>query len=116
MSSVEVPYCPDEGDLIWIDFDPQVGREQAGRRPALVLSPLSYNQKVGLCVLCPITTRIKGFPFEVRIPDHAGVRGAVLADQVKSLSWEMRRASFVAQAPAALRSDVRAKLRALLRF
>ncbi len=81
---------PRRGDVVWIDFDPQAGSEQAGRRPAVVLSPTAYNDKVGLALFCPITRRIKGYPFEVRIPAGLNVRGAILADQIKSLDWRSR--------------------------
>jgi mRNA interferase MazF len=83
---------PDRGDAIWITLDPQAGHEQAGRRPALVLSPASYNEKVGLALLCPITSQVKGYPFEVPIPAGLTVSGVILADQVKSLDWRVRRA------------------------
>ena len=83
-------YVPDAGDIVWIDFDPQAGREQAGHRPALVLSPAAYNDKTSLMLCCPMTTRVKGYPFEVTI---AGSKdGVVLADQVKSLDWRKRNA------------------------
>lgn len=115
-SSRNEPYCPDAGDIIWLQFDPQAGREQAGHRPAIVLSPRSYNQRARLCVLCPITNQAKGYPFEVIIPDDGGpvVGGAVLADQVKSLSWQERSAEFACVAHADVLAEVRAKVRALL--
>ncbi len=78
-------YAPDRGDAVWLTFNPQAGHEQAGRRPALVLSPAAYNRKVGLAVFCPITNQIKGYPFEVMIPHGLRVSGAVLSDQVKNL-------------------------------
>ena len=77
-------YVPDRGDAVWLDFDPQAGHEQAGRRPAIVLSPAGYNRKVGLAIFCPVTTRIKGYPFEVVIPEGLKISGAILADQVKN--------------------------------
>src|SRR5436190_5164045 len=92
-------YCPEAGDIININFDPQEGREQQGRRPALVLTPRGYNRRAGLCVLCPITNQRKGYPFEVAIPPGHLVTGVVLADQVKSLSWERRNASLRCAAP-----------------
>ena len=88
-------YVPSRGDAIWITLDPQAGHEQAGRRPALVISPASYNGKVGLAVLCPITNQLKGYPFEVMIPAGLKVGGVVLSDQVKSLDWRIRRAEFI---------------------
>jgi mRNA interferase MazF len=108
-------YVPERGDLVWINFQPQAGREQSGRRPALVLSPAAYNGKVGLALLCPITNQAKGYPFEVRVPDGLGVTGVVLADHVKSLDWCLRDAAFLAKAPAAMVDDVLAKLATLLR-
>ena len=110
------PYCPERGDLIWISFDPQTGREQAGRRPALVLSPRIYNQLARLCVLCPLTSRAKGYSFEVAYPEGIGgiAGGVVLADQVKSMSWVERQAEFAGVAHAAVLADVGAKVRALL--
>jgi len=83
-------YIPDSGDIVWIAFNPQAGHEQAGHRPALVLSPAAYNGKVGLAILCPITSQVKGYPFEVQIPDGLKVSGAILSDQVKSLDWKAR--------------------------
>ena len=81
---------PERGDVVWLDFTPQRGHEQAGRRPALVLSPRAYNDKVGLAIVCPITGQKKGYPFEVDIPDGHGVTGVILADQVRSLDWRAR--------------------------
>ena len=94
-----VSQAPARGDTVWIDFDPQTGSEQAGRRPAVVLSPLSYNRTVGLALLCPITSRVKGYPFEVALPPGLPVRGVVLADQIKSLDWRARRAEALASLP-----------------
>src|SRR3954471_14030479 len=88
----EPTYVPQRGDAVWITLTPQAGHEQAGRRPALVLSPASYNGKVGLALLCPITSQIKGYPFEVRLPDGLPVAGVVLADQIKALDWRARHA------------------------
>ena len=81
--------APDRGHVVWLTFNPQAGHEQAGRRPALVLSPKSYNAKVGLMLCCPITSRAKGYPFEVALPADLGIAGVVLADQVKSLDWRV---------------------------
>src|SRR5580692_1036593 len=83
-------YVPDAGDLIWLSFSPQAGREQAGRRPALVLSPRGYNERAGLCAVCPVTSRAKGYPFEVALPDGLAVAGVVLSDHVKSADWQVR--------------------------
>lgn len=106
------PYCPDTFDLVWLNFDPQVGREQAGRRPAFVLSARSYNQKSGLCVVCPVTSQVKGYPFEVTIPSGA-VEGVVLADQVKSLAWFPRDCEFITTC-AEIGDEVMGKLESLL--
>jgi mRNA interferase MazF len=105
-------YVPDTGDIVWLSFDPQAGHEQAGHRPALVLSPAAYNEKTGLMACCPMTTQTKNYPFEVVI---AGIPpSAVLADQVKSLDWRKRRARKKGAVSAAELADVRAKLRALI--
>ena len=103
---------PEAGDIVWLEFDPQAGHEQAGHRPAVVLSPAAYNGKTSLMVCCPVTTRIKGYPFEVAIagkPDSV-----VLADQVKSLDWRARRATRKGRVSAAELEEVRGKLRALV--
>jgi mRNA interferase MazF len=88
-------YTPKRGDLIWLDFDPQAGHEQAGRRPALVLSAYSYNTKTKRCLACPITSKIKGYPFEVLLPAGLPIQGAVLADHIKNLDWVARRVGFI---------------------
>ena len=105
---------PDRGDAVWITLDPQAGHEQAGRRPALVLSPAAYNERVGLALLCPITGQIKGYPFEVLIPKGLKVEGAVLSDQVKSLDWRAREAELACKLPAAVTEMVLKKLNTLL--
>ena len=92
-------WTPERGDIVWITMNPTAGHEQSGRRPALVLSPGSYNSKVGLAILCPITSQAKGYPFEVRIPDGLTVEGVVLSDQAKSLDWRSRGAEFACSAP-----------------
>ena len=92
-------YVPRRGDLVWLSFSPQAGYEEAGRRPALVLSPSAYNGKVGLAVFCPITSHVKGYPFEVPIPAGLGVEGVVLADQVRNLDWRVRRAELIGGLP-----------------
>ena len=107
-------YVPERGDVIWIDFDPQAGHEQAGRRPALVLSPRSYNRPAGLVLLCPITTQAKGYPFEVAISAGLRVDGVVLTDQVKNMDWKQRRAAFLCQMPAEILSEVVEKLLPLI--
>ncbi len=105
-------YVPDAGDIVWLHFDPQAGHEQAGHRPALVISPAAYNGKTDLMLCCPMTTQIKGYPFEVPI---AGDRpGAVLADQVKSLDWVARKALRKGRASAAEFAQVQGKILALI--
>jgi mRNA interferase MazF len=108
-------YVPERGDVVWITLNPQTGHEQAGRRPAVVLSPRSYNGKVGLAILCPITSQVKGYPFEVQIPSGLEVRGAILADQVKSLDWRAREAELTCTLPAEAIAEVLQKIRVLLR-
>jgi len=110
------PYCPDEGDIIWIDFDPQKGHEQRGHRRALVLTPIAYNKRVKLCILCPITSEVKGYPLEMPVPPGGTTDSAVLCDQVKSLSWLERRSQFIERAPAELMAHVRAMVKALLKI
>jgi mRNA interferase MazF len=107
-------YVPQRGDLVWLTFDPQAGHEQAGRRPALVLSPASYNGKSGLALMVPITSRAKGYPFEVPLPPDLPVAGVVLADQLRSLDWGARRAELICAAPTTVLEEVLAKAGALL--
>lgn len=108
-------YVPDSGDIVWIMFNPQAGHEQAEHRPALVLSPKAYNGKVGLVLLCPITSQIKGYPFEVLIPEGLEVKGAILSDQVKSLDWQARKAEFSCKLPPEKFNEVVKKLSTLIR-
>lgn len=107
------PYVPDSGDIVWLAFDPQAGHEQAGHWSALVISPASYNGKTSLMVCCPLTTQIKGHPFEV-LTDVGGVAGAVLSDQVKSLDWRVRNAKKKGSVAPNVMLHVRAKIKALL--
>ncbi len=107
-------YAPERGDAVWLDFNPQSGHEQAGRRPAIVVSPSSYNRKVGLALFCPITNQAKGYPFEVAIPKNAKVSGVVLSDQLKSLDWQARNVEFIAKLPDSVIEDVLKKLKTLL--
>ncbi len=109
-------YIPDSGDIIWITFNPQAGHEQTGRRPALVLSPASYNGKVNLALLCPITSQIKGYPFEVLIPKGLKVRGAILSDQIKNLDWKARNAEFADKLPNTELDEVVQRIKILLPF
>jgi len=105
---------PGRGHVVWISFNPQAGHEQAGRRPAVVLSPSAYNGKTGLAIMCPITNQSKGYPFEVLIPEGSGVTGVVLADQVKSLDWRSRRAEFTGVLPEGTMIEILEKLATLL--
>ena len=107
-------FIPDRGDLVWINMQPQAGYEQSGRRPATVLSPKSYNGKVGLALLCPITSQIKGYPFEVMIPSELKVKGVILSDQVKSLDWKIRKAEFCDKLPQDVILEIIKKLETLL--
>ena len=107
-------YTPNRADVVWIIFSPQAGHEQAGRRPALVLSPAAYNSKVGLAILCPITSQIKGYPFEVLIPAGLKISGAILSDQLKSLDWKVRQAELICELPSATVDEVLQKLNTLL--
>ncbi len=107
-------YTPDRGDVVWITLNPQAGHEQAGRRPSVVLSPAAYNARVGLALFCPVTSKEKGYPFEVRIPAGLPVAGVVLADQIKSLDWRARQAELVARLPLQTTQEVLQKLLVLL--
>jgi mRNA interferase MazF len=99
-------YVPRRGDLVWLTFDPQAGHEQAGRRPAFVLSPEAYNRKTGLFLACPITSKVKGYPFEVPLPAGLLVSGVILTDQIKSLDWKARKAEFAAETSDVVIQDV----------
>jgi mRNA interferase MazF len=107
-------YVPARGEVVWITLNPQPGHEQSGRRPALVLSPSAYNGKVGLAILCPITSQTKGYPFEVAIPSGSKLAGVVLADQVKNLDWRVRKAEFICKLPRKTTDEVLGKLGTLL--
>lgn len=107
-------YVPERGDAVWLDFNPQSGHEQAGRRPAIVVSPSSYNRKVGLALFCPITNQAKGYPFEVAIPKNAKVSGVVLSDQIKSLDWQARNVEFIAKLSDSVIEEVLKKIKTLL--
>lgn len=108
------PRAPARGDLVWLDFTPQAGHEQRGHRPALVVSPLPYNRKVGLALCCPVTSTVRGYPFEVALPADGKVTGVVLADQIKSLDWRARQATRIANAPEGVVAEVLAKIQTLL--
>ena len=107
-------YVPRRGDIVWLSFDPQAGHEQAGRRPAFVLSPESYNRKTGLFLACPITSKVKGYPFEVALPDGLAVSGVILADQIKSLDWKVRKAELAASTGDDVSEDVLALILPLI--
>ena len=107
-------YVPSRGDLVWLQFNPRAGHEQAGHRPALVISPSSYNRRVGLALCCPVTSQVKGYPFEVLLPAGLGVEGAVLSDQLKSLDWRVRKARRIASAPADVLEETVGKILALV--
>ncbi|MCL4416212.1 MAG: endoribonuclease MazF [Actinobacteria bacterium] len=107
-------YIPDRGHIIWITFNPQAGHEQMGRRPALILSPAAYNTKTNLAVMCPITSSIKGYPFEVAVPDNLPIKGAVLSDQVKNLDWKIRKAEYCCDVKSDTLKEVLLKLQTLL--
>jgi mRNA interferase MazF len=108
------PFVPDRGQVVWLNFDPQTGHEQAGRRPALVLSPALYNRPTELALLCPITSKSKGYPYEVPIPPGLAVSGFVLADQVKNMAWKQRQAAFLCDLPGEILTDVLEKLLTLI--
>jgi mRNA interferase MazF len=113
---VSTAYVPETGDLVWLTFDPQAGREQAGRRPALVLSPRTYNAKSGLALVCPITNQAKGYPFEVTVPAAHGATGVILADHVKSVDWKARRAEKAGRCSTEAIDEVRSRLAPLLGY
>jgi mRNA interferase MazF len=109
------PYVPDTGDIVFVDFDPQIGREQAKRRPALILTDLRYNRASGLAVVCPLTSKLKPYPLSLPIT-VGGVEGAVLVDQLKSMDWSGRKAEFHSKAPASMVSKVRQYIAVLLQI
>lgn len=109
-------YVPERGDVVWLQFNPQAGHEQAGRRPALVVSPRAYNDKVGLALFCPITSQVKGYAFEVVLPAKLKISGAVLSDQIKSLDWRARKVKRICIAPQQATDEVLAKIALLLRI
>jgi mRNA interferase MazF len=108
-------YVPERGDVVWLNFTPQSGHEQAGKRPAFVVSPAIYNKKVGLALFCPVTSQVKGYPFEVVIPEGHGLRGVILSDQLKSLDWNARDARFMAKLPLKTTDEVINKLTTLIK-
>src|SRR5262245_5810834 len=107
-------YVPEQGDIVWLEFDPQAGHEQAGLRPALVISPSIYNRAVGLAILCLITSKVKGYPFDILLPRDFKVTGVILAEQIKSLDWRIRKARFIAKVTKEVLKEVIAKQQAIL--
>ena len=108
---VKRAYVPDAGDLVWLTFDPQAGHDQRCRRPALILSPRLYNSRARLAIACPITSHVKGYPFEVPLPAGGKVVGVILADHVKNIDWQARQVAFEGKAPSEILTDVRERLR-----
>jgi mRNA interferase MazF len=107
-------YVPDRGDIVWLQFNPRTGHEQAGHRPALVISPRAYNARVGLALFCPVTAQVKGYPFEVVLPSGLGAQGAILSDQVKSLDWRERKVKRVCTVPTEVLKETVALILALV--
>ena len=110
---VKTLYIPNRGDLVWLDFNPQLGHEQRGRRPALVLSHKSYNEKIGLCIFCPITSKEKGYPFEVKVVGKK-INGCVLSDQIKSLDWKVRNIEYIEEIDEELLKEVMDKIKVII--
>ena len=108
-------YVPKQGDIVWLDFNPQTGHEQSGRRPALVLSPLGYNQKTSLALLCPVTNQVKAYPFEVLIPENLPISGVILSDQVKNLDWTARNTEFIEKLESKKMHDVIDRIEVLIK-
>lgn len=108
------PYAPSRGEIVWLQFEPQAGHEHSGRRPAVIISPREYNQKVGLCLCCPVTSKAKGYPFEVELPPGMKVEGVVLCDQLKSLDWKARNARIIGTLPGRSLKEIQARILALV--
>ncbi len=108
-------YGPRRGDVVWLHFNPQTGHEQAERRPAVVLSPESYNQKTSLGLFCPVTSQVKGYPFETALPASGSLRGVALCDQIKSLDWKARDAEFICKLPEEILDEIMGKALTLLK-
>lgn len=106
-------YVPEAGDLVWLEFDPQTGREQAGLRPAVILSPSYFNSRTGVAYACPITSKVKGYRFEITLPPGLPVHGAVLCEHMRSLDWRARKASFLGRMPDAVLGQIREVIRAI---
>lgn len=110
---VKAPYIPERGDIVWLDFNPQSGHEQAGRRPALVLSYKKYNEKIGLGIFCPITSKEKAYPFEVKVSGKK-IHGCVLSDQIKSLDWRIRNIEYIEKLDEQLLLEVIGKVKVII--
>jgi mRNA interferase MazF len=113
-SGKKASYVPDRGDAVWLTFDSHAGQEQAGRRPAVVVSAKRYNARSGLALFCPVTSQVKGYPFEVLLPAELPVDGAILSDQVRSLDWRARKAARICALPSATIEEVVGKLQTLV--
>jgi mRNA interferase MazF len=109
-------YIPDKGDVIWLNFNPQTGHEQAGKRPAMVVTPMQYNKVTGLGLFCPVTSKIKNYPFEVKIPEGFGISGVILADHVKNLDWKAREAELIFSLPKDIFNEVISKFKVLIDY
>ena len=108
------PYAPSRGEIVWLQFEPQAGHEQSGMRPAVIISPWEYNQKVGLCLCCPVTSKAKGYPFEVALPAGMKVEGVVLCDQMKSLDWKARNVRLIGTLPGRSFKEIQVRILALV--
>lgn len=111
---IQESWCPRRGDIVWIEFDSARGHEQAGRRPALIVSPELYNRRVGLALVCPVTSMEKGYPFEIRIPGNLPISGVILSDQVKSIDWRERDVQHISRLPSYVLKEVLDKIAFLL--
>jgi mRNA interferase MazF len=107
-------YVPERGHIVWLRFNPQAGHEQAGHRPAVVISPQQYNRRVGLALVCPVTSQVKGYPFEVVLPPGLEAQGAILSDQLKTLDWRARKARYVCTIPSEVLDETVARILALV--
>ena len=108
------PYAPARGEIVWLQIEPQAGHEESGTRPAVIISPREYNEKVGLCLCCPVTSQAKGYPFEVDLPAGLEVKGVVLCDQVKSMDWKARHARTIGSLPGRSVKEIQARILALI--
>ena len=107
-------YVPDRGDIVWLDLNPQAGQEKSGRRPACVVSPKNYNRKTGFALICPVTSRVKGYPYEVLIPEGLIISGVILSDQIKSLDWRVRKADYICALPEDAFEEIQGKALTLI--